>query len=117
MSNGDTWSPDQPLGSETFEQGDEASDEASRVNPGFTEDVEEDPSLDPTLLIDEAELEEIGVDLDDPELLATLDGGMDDPDGSGEPTKHVGDRDDASQGWELDAPLAREGSSDGAEGD
>ena len=33
MGNGDDWSPDEPLGTETFEQGDDARDESSRVDP------------------------------------------------------------------------------------
>ena len=56
----DEQSPDEPLGTETFEQGDEAFDEESRLNPDFLEEVERDPSLDPRLLIDDLELEEAG---------------------------------------------------------
>jgi hypothetical protein len=33
MNQKDSWSPDEPLGTETFEQGDEALDEASRIDP------------------------------------------------------------------------------------
>ena len=81
----DEQSPDEPLGTETFEQGDEAFDEESRLNPDFLEEVEQDPSLNPTLLIDDLELEEAGVQFDDPDVMATLDGGIDHPDGVGEP--------------------------------
>ena len=83
MSQNDEQSPDEPLGTETFEQGDEALDEESRLDPDFLEDVERDPSLDPTLLVDDLELEEAGATFDDPEAMATLDGGIDDPDGVG----------------------------------
>jgi len=100
MSQSDEQSPDEPLGTETFEQGDEALDEESRIDPGFLEDLERDPSLDPTLLVDDLELEEAGALFDDPEVMATLDGGIDDPDGSGGPTRS---RDAEEDGWDLDA--------------
>jgi hypothetical protein len=77
----DQWTPDEAPGTEAFEQGDEATDEESRIDPAFLEDLERDPSLDPTLQVDEEELEEIGAVFDDPEKLAVLDGGIDDPDG------------------------------------
>jgi hypothetical protein len=98
MSLRDEQAPDEPLGTETFEQGDEALDEESRLNPDFLEEVELDPSLDPTLLVDDLELDEAGVKFDDPEVLATLDGGIDDPDGVGERAR----RED-EEGWDLDA--------------
>jgi hypothetical protein len=107
----DAGSPDAPLGTETFEQGDEALDEASRLNPDFIEELELDPSLSPSLQLDERELEEAGVTLDDPELLATLDGGIDDPDGidpdaiSAKHRARHGVEDE--EGWDLSAPLAR----------
>jgi hypothetical protein len=89
MSQNDDWSPDEPLGTEAFEQGDEALDEDSRIDPGLIEDVEGDPSLGRALRMDERELEETGAELDDPEVLVTLEGGMDDPDGLGEPSSVV----------------------------
>jgi hypothetical protein len=102
MSQSDEQSPDEPLGTETFEQGDEALDEQLRLDPDFLEDLERDPSLDPTLLVDDLELEEAGAKFDDPELLATLDGGIDDPDGA-DPSRRgrrgISDED----GWDLDA--------------
>jgi hypothetical protein len=52
---------------EAFEQGDEALDEAERLDPEFVEDVMLDPSLNPSLQVDELELEEAGANLDDPE--------------------------------------------------
>ena len=81
MSSDDEWSPDEALGTETFRQGDVAEDEGERISPSFREAIEQDPSLDPSLVADERELEELGAQLDDPELLVTLEGGIDDPDG------------------------------------
>ncbi len=104
MSNGDEWSPDEDLGTETFRQGDVAEDEGERVDPGFLEDLERDPSLDPGLVADELELRELGAQLDDPELLVTLEGGMDDPDGVDRPGSQERQA-DPDQGWDLDAPL------------
>ena len=70
---------------ETFEQGDDAIDEASRLDPDFIEELELDPSLDPTSRWT-TELEEAGAELDDPEQIAILDGLIDDPDGLGGPS-------------------------------
>jgi hypothetical protein len=103
MSQNDEWSPDQPSGSDPFEQGDEAFDDKTGLDPGFLEAVELDPSLDPTLQADQRELEEADSQLDDPETMATLDGGIDDPDGVGRPTATKGDSDE--EGWDLDAPI------------
>jgi hypothetical protein len=110
MGSGDEWSPDEDLGTETFRQGDVAEDEGERLNPLFLEELEQDPSLDPALLADELELRELGAQLDDPELLVTLEGGMDDPDGIGgaaPPRPREG-----QEGWDLGAPLV--GGPDGA---
>jgi hypothetical protein len=104
MSQNDEWSPDQPSGSDPFEQGDEAFDDKAQLDPGFLEAVELDPALDPNLQADDRELEEAGVELDDPEAMATLDGGIDDPDGTGGPTGRE-TTDDAEVGWDLDAPI------------
>ena len=105
MSQNDDWPQDEPLGTEGFEQGDEAFDDDSRIDPDLMEEVEQDPSLDPTLQVDERELEEAGAELDDPEKLVTLDGGIDDPDGVGGPATGSG-RPVGEGGWDLDAPLA-----------
>jgi hypothetical protein len=83
MSASDDWSPDEPQGTETFEQSDEAFDEEDRLSPQFGEAVQGDPSIGPAEILDELELEEAGLELDDPETMATLDGGADDPDGEG----------------------------------
>jgi hypothetical protein len=102
MSSGDEWSPDEALGTETFRQGDVAEDEGERVSQSFLEDLEQDPSLDPALIADELELQELGAQLDDPELLVSLEGGMDDPDGIDDPRRLCRDGD---EGWSLNAPL------------
>jgi hypothetical protein len=94
-------------GTETFEQGDDAMDEESRLDPQFMEILEIDPSLDPNFQVDERELEETGAELDDPEQIATLDGMMDDPDGLGGPSAHTRAREADDEGWDLDAPIAR----------
>ena len=49
MSQTDDWSPDEPSGTEPFEQGDEAFDDQTQLDSEFLESVELDPSLDPTL--------------------------------------------------------------------
>lgn len=41
-----------------------ALDETERCNPVYFEAVQEDPSLDPTNVVDEPELEVAGVELD-----------------------------------------------------
>ena len=108
MTPDDEWSPDEPLGTEVFEQGDEAIDDASRIDRNLVEDVEQDPSLNPTLQVDDRELEEAGAEFDDPERIVTLDGGMDDPDGLDEPTRRAGSGLEDEDGWDLDSPLAGE---------
>ncbi len=103
MSSGDEWSPDEALGTETFRQGDVAEDEGERTGRSFLEDLEQDPSLDPSLVADELELEELGANLDDPELLVTLEGGIDDPDGVDRPP--MAHHHEGGEGWDLSAPL------------
>ena len=90
---------------ETFEQGDDAIDEASRLDPSFQEELELDPSLDPNFQVDEKELEEAGAELDDPEQIAVLDGLIDDPDGLGGPSPLTRARETDTDGWDLDAPI------------
>ena len=104
MGENDEWSPDEQLGTETFEQGDEALDDKTELDPDFLEALELDPALDPTLQVDDRELEEAGVELDDPEAMATLDGGIDDPDGLGGPGTVERARSADDEGWDLDAP-------------
>lgn len=100
---------DQESGSELFEQGDEALDEAVRIDPEFVEALEQDPSLDPALQVDERELDEAGAMLDDPESKVMLEGGIDDPDGLGEPGSPIPGDD---EGWDLDAPGVADGGDD-----
>ena len=107
MSRSDEWSPDEPSGTETFRQGDVAEDEHERLSPEFRESLELDPSLDPTLEADELELEELGAQLDDPERIVTLAGGMDDPDGLEVVPEPPDPADD--EGWDLGAPLVDHG--------
>lgn len=112
MNVGGEWSPDEPMGTETFRQGDVAEDESERLSPDFREALEGDPSLDPSLVADQVELEELGAGLDDPELLVTLQGGMDDPDGigPGAPRPRSGE-----EGWDLDAALVEDDENGGHE--
>ena len=116
MTQSDAWSTDEPSGVEVFEQGDEARDEGERVDPDLDDAIENDPSLDPTLQVDERELEEAGAEFDDPEKMAVLDGGIDDPDGVGGPSGRARSQDD-EEGWDLDAPMVRSNESDGASED
>ncbi len=108
MTRNDDWSPDEPLGTEAFEQGDEALDDDSRLDANLIEEIEQDPSIEPSLQVDDRELEEAGAEFDDPEALVTLEGGIDDPDGLGKPTSRTRSRRDEEAGWDLDAPLARD---------
>jgi hypothetical protein len=112
VTRNDDWSPDEPLGTEAFEQGDEAFDDASRSDSDLIEAVEQDPSLNPTLQLDERELEEAGAEFDDPELMAVLDGGIDDPDGVGESMTNPSGRGGGDGGWDLDAGAASDTESD-----
>lgn len=103
MSANGSWSPDEPLGTETFEQGDEALELGEQLDPEFLENLEIDPSIDPTLQVDDRELEEAGAELDDPESMAIIDGGFDDPDGLGGPSSRSQVKSDDAEGWDLDA--------------
>jgi hypothetical protein len=100
MSGTGDWSPDQALDTETYDAWDEELDEEDVVTPDASTDPEGERSLDRQLLVDEAETEEAGVQLDDPERLAVLDGGIDDPDGVGIPERRERTED---EGWDLDA--------------
>lgn len=100
MSQSGDWSPDEPEGTETYEQWDEALDAQDELDPERTGNPEGERSLDSQLTIDDAELEEVGATFDDPEQLALLDGGIDDPDGTdATPTT---DSEDLEDGWRLD---------------
>jgi hypothetical protein len=103
MTDTGEWSPDEPSGEETFEPGDEARDEEQRLDPGALEGTELDPSLDPALQVDWRELEEVGGELDDPEEMVMLEGGIDDPDGLGSPSERGRLARNDDEGWDLDA--------------
>ncbi len=107
---------DDTEGTEIFEQGDDAIDESTRLDPDFEEVLEIDPSLDPHFQVDERELEEVGAELDDPEQIAVIDGMIDDPDGAGGPSTHARQREEDPEGWDLDAPLATDSVDDTGEG-
>lgn len=105
MSGSDTWSPDE-VGSdggqeaaEALEPWDESLDATDEVTPDAPGDPEGERSLDTQLTVDQTELDEAGAELDDPENLAVLDGGIDDPDGVA-PSDTDGGGDDG--GWDLD---------------
>jgi hypothetical protein len=104
MSNAGDWSPDEPLDTETYESWDEDLDARDEVTPDDVDDAEGERSLDRQLVVDSAELEELGGQLDDPERMAVLDGDMDDPDGLEAEGPVEGSRPRADQaGWDLDA--------------
>jgi hypothetical protein len=110
MTDTGDWSPDEPLGSETFEQRDEAIAENESLEANDDNGLEDAFPHDVSA-VDERELEEAGVELDDPEQFAVLEGGMDDPDGLGEPPRLAELRSEDRGGWELDV----EDSEDSAE--
>ena len=100
----DSWSPDESPENEAYEAWDEALDEEDELQPDAPGDPEGERALDRQLVVDEEELSEIGAELDDPEQLAVLEGGIDDPDGIG-PERSSQPTDDA--GWDLDAAERR----------
>ena len=77
------------------------------------EELEQEPDVDHRRLVDRRELEQAGAVLQDPELMVTLQGGMDDPDGlDTAPRVH---RAEDELGWDLSAPLVVSAESDPAE--
>jgi hypothetical protein len=103
MSGRDEWSPDEALGSEAVEPWDEALDAEDELDPGAPVGAEGERSLDRQLVVDQAELDEAGASLDDPEDLAVLDGGFDDPDGVGRVGMSGKGARPEDEGWDLDA--------------
>ncbi len=85
-----------------FDAWDEALDAEDAANPEALERSEGERSLDRQLFVDEAELDEAGVRLDDPERIVVLAGGADDPDGLDTPPAPAGWR-PGDEGWDLDA--------------
>jgi hypothetical protein len=107
-----TYIPNQPPEDiEQYEEVDEALDEQDATGEGSRQRDIEDMTADRT------ELEEAGADLEDEGQISMLDGGIDDPDGSG-PAK---DRDDIEAGWDVDPVTGDRGGGEqadvGAEGD
>jgi hypothetical protein len=100
MSGSGDWTPDESLDTEAYDSWDEELDEEDVVTPNAAGDPEGERSLDRQLLLDDAEAEEAGIELDEPERLAVLDGGIDDPDGVGSPDRRARTED---EGWDLDA--------------
>jgi len=103
-----TYIPKQPPEDENV---DLALDEQDASGDGTGQRQIEDMTADRT------ELEEAGADLEDEDQMSLLDGGIDDPDGSGPPE----DRDDTEAGWDVDPVTADraggEQADEGAEGD
>ena len=98
-----------PDDNEAYANLDESLDDEDGLRPGRGPEGQRD--LDSEIVVDREELEEAGAQLDDPERLSILDGGFDDPDGSGPPAA-----DDDEAGWDVD-PLQRRGVSEWSEGD
>lgn len=98
-----------PDENEAYENLDEALDDEDihGVGPEGERDVDGD------LVVDETELEEAGGELDNPEQMSILDGGMDDPDGSGPPPHRPGD--DPEAGWDVDPTVQRAGADEDEE--
>jgi hypothetical protein len=85
-----------PEDSTLYEDVDEALDEQDATGEGFGQrDIED-------MTVDRTELKEIGGDLDDEGQLSILEGGIDDPDGSGP----ADDADDEEAGWDVDPVTA-----------
>ncbi len=96
---------------EQYENVNQALDEQDATGEGVGQRDIEDMTADLT------ELEEAGADLEDEGQIAMLDGGLDDPDGSGPPE----DRAVLEAGWDVDPVTADRGGGEqadvGAEGD
>jgi hypothetical protein len=103
MTESEDWSPDDQLGTETFEQSDEALDEDDAFSSASADGPDALAPRNRQLPVDDRELEEVGAQLDDPEQLAVLDGGIDDPDGVGSDEVRAGSRAPDNEGWDLDA--------------
>ena len=107
-----TYIPKQPPEDiDQYEDVDQALDEQDATGEGFGQRDIEDMTADRT------ELEEAGADLEDEGQISILEGGIDDPDGSG-PAE---DRDGSEAGWDVDPVTADRGGGQqadvGAEGD
>jgi hypothetical protein len=81
-----------PEDSTLYEDVDEALDEQDASGEGFGQRDIQDMTVDRTAL------EEVGGELEDEDQMSILEGGMDDPDGSG----NREDTDDVEAGWDVD---------------
>jgi hypothetical protein len=97
VSNGIDTPDEPPDDNETFANLDESLDDEDAYGGAFRPGPEGERDLDEDVVVDQAELEEAGANLDDPERLSLIDGGMDDPDGAG-PAPAI----DPEQGWDVD---------------
>jgi hypothetical protein len=86
-----------PDENEAFESLDESLDDEDVLDPRRS-GPEGERELDSDIVVDETELEEAGAELDDPERMSLLDGGIDDPDGGEVPIE----RGDEDAGWDVD---------------
>jgi hypothetical protein len=108
-------SEEPPDENEAFANLDESLDDVDALGAESGGGPEGTRDLDTDLIVDRAELEEAGADLDDPESMSLLDGGMDDPDGTGAPRGERADDDEA--GWDVDPVTADAGGGGGAQSD
>jgi hypothetical protein len=84
-----------PEDSTLYEEVDEAVDEQDATGEGFGQrDIED-------MTVDRTELQEIGGDLEDEDRVSLLEGGIDDPDGSGPVAAE-----DVEAGWDVDPVTA-----------
>lgn len=97
MSAGPDIPEEPPDDNEAFANLDESLDDEDAYGSAFRPGPEGERDLDADLTVDQAELEEAGANLDDPERVSLLEGGMDDPDGTG-PSSDV----DPESGWDID---------------
>jgi hypothetical protein len=92
-----------PDDNEAFDNLDESLDEIDEQR-GYSGGPEGQRDLGSEIVVDDEELEEAGANLDDPDQISLLDGGMDDPDGIGTAARRIpGDED------ELDGPPGIDG--------
>jgi hypothetical protein len=92
-----TYIPEEPPDdNEQYEPFDEALDDEDIKGEGGGPEGQRD--LDSELIVDKTELQEAGANLDDEDRIAVLEGGMDDPDGTGAPRE----QDDPNAGWDVD---------------
>jgi hypothetical protein len=90
-----------PEDNEQYEPFDEALDDEDIRGEGRGPEGQRD--LDSEITVVETELEEAGANLADPDQIAMVEGGMDDPDGTAPPADDV----DADAGWDVD-PVSKD---------